>query len=74
MTPLLLAIDTTHEYGSLALLRGRETIEEISLHAPTGFAHVLYPHLAGLLTRHGIRAAEIDCFAAASGPGSFRNY
>ena len=71
MTPLLLAVDTTHEYGSLALLRGAETVEEVLLHAPAGFAHVLYPHLAELLARNGVRAAEIACFAAASGPGSF---
>jgi tRNA threonylcarbamoyladenosine biosynthesis protein TsaB len=69
--PLLLAIDTTHEHGSLALLRGAETVEEVPLHAPAGFAHVLYPHLAELLARYGVRAAEIACFAAASGPGSF---
>ena len=71
MTPLLLAVDTTHEYGSLALLCGPETVEEVLLHAPAGFAHVLYPHLAALLARNGVRAAEIACFAAASGPGSF---
>jgi tRNA threonylcarbamoyladenosine biosynthesis protein TsaB len=71
VTPLVLAVDTTHEYGSLALIRGAETLEELLLHAPSGFAHVLYPHLAGLLARHTVRPAEIDCFAAASGPGSF---
>ena len=71
MTPLILAVDTTHEYGSVALLRGAETVEELALHAPTGFAHVLYPRLAELLARHGARVGEVDCFAAASGPGSF---
>ena len=71
MTPLVLAVDTTHEYGSIALLRGAESLQEVELHAPTGFAHVLYPHLAELLARHGVRAAEVDCFAAAAGPGSF---
>lgn len=71
MTPLILAVDTTHEFGSLALLRGGETLAEMELHAPEGFAHVLYPHLARLLERHGVAVAAIDCFAAASGPGSF---
>ena len=71
MTPLVLAVDTTHEYGSLALLRGAETLEEMPLHSPSGFAHVLYPRLAELLERHGVSAAQIACFAAASGPGSF---
>jgi tRNA threonylcarbamoyladenosine biosynthesis protein TsaB len=71
VTPLVLAVDTTHEYGSLALVRRTETLEEMELHAPDGFAHVLYGHLAELLARHGVGAAEVDCFAAASGPGSF---
>src|ERR1022692_920987 len=69
--PLVLAIDTTHEFGSLALLRGTETVDEVLLHAPTGFAHVLYPQLSRLLDRNGIALGSIDCFAAASGPGSF---
>lgn len=71
MNPLILALDTTREYGSIALLRGDEVLEEVSLHSPDGFAHVLYGHLAALLARHGVTAGEIDCFAAASGPGSF---
>jgi tRNA threonylcarbamoyladenosine biosynthesis protein TsaB len=68
---LILAVETTHEYGSLALLRGEELLEEVEMHAPEGFAHVLYAHLAALLDRHGVKPAEIDCFAASSGPGSF---
>ncbi len=71
MTPLILALDTTHEFGSLALLRGEQLLEEETLHAPDGFAHVLYRHLGGLLMRHGLEVEQIDCFAAASGPGSF---
>src|SRR6185369_16319488 len=39
--------------------------------APTGFAHVLYPHLSRLLEQNGVTLTSIDCFAAASGPGSF---
>ena len=71
MKPLILAVDTTHEYGSLALARGEETLEEVALHAPAGFAHVIYGHLRELLERHGAAVEHIDCFAAASGPGSF---
>jgi len=71
VNPLILAIDTTHECGSLALARGEELIEEIVLSAPGGFAHVIYGHLAQLLGRHGATPAMVDCFAAASGPGSF---
>ena len=71
MNPLILAIDTTHESGSLALARGEELVEETSLDAPGGFAHVIYGQLAQLLGRHGVKPAMVDCFGAASGPGSF---
>ena len=71
MNPLILAVDTTHEHGSIALARGEETLEEIAIEAPTGFAQIIYSHLASLLARHGVKADQIDCFAAASGPGSF---
>jgi len=69
--PLILAVDATGEYGSLALTRGGKIVEELPLHSPSGFAHVLFGSLSELLGRHGVKAAEIDCFASASGPGSF---
>jgi tRNA threonylcarbamoyladenosine biosynthesis protein TsaB len=71
VTPLILAVDTTTEHGSIALARGVEVLEEVALHAPTGFAQVLYGALRELLDRHGATVAEVECFAAASGPGSF---
>lgn len=71
MSRLILALDTTSEFGSLALLDGDEPIEEIPLHAPNGFSDILYPQLAELLRRHALKAGSIACFAAASGPGSF---
>ena len=71
MTPLILALDTTREHGSIALVRGVETVEELALHAPDGFAQSIYGHLEAMLRRHGIELREIDIFAAASGPGSF---
>ena len=71
MSRLILAVDTTSEQGSIALLRDEDLLEEVPIHAPDGFAHVLYGHLAELLGRHALKIVEIDCFAAASGPGSF---
>ncbi len=71
MSRLILAVDTTNESGSLALLRAGEVIEEMPLHAPKGFAQVLYGDLAELLARHELKPRDIDCFAAATGPGSF---
>jgi tRNA threonylcarbamoyladenosine biosynthesis protein TsaB len=69
--PLVLAVDTTHEFGSLALASDQDVLDEVLLHAPTGFGQVLYQHLDQLLARNGVKLAMIDCFAAASGPGSF---
>ena len=67
---LVLAVDTTQEYGSIALTREGVLIEEVAIRSPSGFAHVLYGHLRELLDRHA-RLEEVDCFAAAAGPGSF---
>ena len=71
MNPLILSIDTTHEFGSIALLAGNEVVEEVLLHSTDGFGHELFGHLGRLLEKHGRRVNEVACFAAASGPGSF---
>jgi len=71
LTPLILAVDTTHADGSLALARGGDLIEEVALESASGFAHVIYGHLEKLLSRHRIAVGDVDCFAAASGPGAF---
>jgi tRNA threonylcarbamoyladenosine biosynthesis protein TsaB len=71
VNPLILSVDTTHEFGSLALLAGEETVEEMLLHSKEGFSHILYDHLARLLERHDRKVEDVACFAAASGPGSF---
>ncbi|MGO9227808.1 MAG: tRNA (adenosine(37)-N6)-threonylcarbamoyltransferase complex dimerization subunit type 1 TsaB [Bryobacteraceae bacterium] len=71
MTPLILAVDTTHVHGSLALARAGDLVEEVALESPSGFAHVIYSHLEALLVRHGVSVDDVACFAAASGPGAF---
>jgi tRNA threonylcarbamoyladenosine biosynthesis protein TsaB len=68
---LILAVDTTTEHGSLALLRGDELLEEAVIHAPTTFSHLLYAGIEELLARHAVKLADVDCFASASGPGTF---
>ena len=67
----ILAIDTTSEFGSLALRDGGETLEEMPLHAPEGFSGVLFGHIERLLRRHDWPLSSVDVFAAAAGPGSF---
>jgi tRNA threonylcarbamoyladenosine biosynthesis protein TsaB len=67
----ILALDTTSEFGSIAVLRSGNLLAEGHLHSPDGFAHVLFDELARVLQRAGCKLAEIDCFAVANGPGSF---
>lgn len=71
MKPLLLALDTTHEFGSVALLAGGEVMEEALLHSAEGFGHILYQQIGALLSRHAAGVDDVVCFAAAAGPGSF---
>jgi len=67
----ILALDTTSDFGSLALLEGDRLLEEVLLHSPEGFAHLLFDHLERLLARHGWSPEAVDCYAAAAGPGAF---
>ncbi|MGC8760982.1 MAG: tRNA (adenosine(37)-N6)-threonylcarbamoyltransferase complex dimerization subunit type 1 TsaB [Bryobacteraceae bacterium] len=67
----IVAMDTTSEFGSLALAEEGRIVEEVLLHSPDGFAHVLFGHLERLLKRHGWRYEDVTGFAAAAGPGSF---
>ena len=71
MSSRIVAIDTTSESGSLALLENGNVLEEVSVLSAEGFGHVLFPRLEQLLSRHGLKPADVDCYAAAAGPGSF---
>jgi tRNA threonylcarbamoyladenosine biosynthesis protein TsaB len=67
----VLALDTTGEVGSLALVEDGRVVEEIEMESADGFAHVLFGEIEALLARRGLGIGEIDLFAAGSGPGSF---
>lgn len=68
---LVLAIDTTAEYGSLALADGDRIIEEVPMHSTDGYGHILFDSVPALLAAHGVDLTDIALFAAAAGPGSF---
>ncbi len=68
---MILALDTTSEFGSVAIRADGETTAELSIHAPDGFAHLIFQAVEQVLHQAGVRLEKIDCFAAASGPGSF---
>lgn len=71
MTPRILAIDTTTEFGSIALVSGGAVAWESPLHSSEGFGHILFDHIAVTFQSAGWKLDQIDCFAAAAGPGSF---
>jgi tRNA threonylcarbamoyladenosine biosynthesis protein TsaB len=68
---ITLALDTTGRQGSFALAQDNAIIEAISVDAPDGFGQIVFQQIDALLKRHGLALADIDCYAAASGPGSF---
>jgi tRNA threonylcarbamoyladenosine biosynthesis protein TsaB len=68
---LTLAVDTAADIGSMALVDENGTLEVARLHAPGGFGQTLFGELEALLARQRVRLADIDLYAAATGPGSF---
>jgi tRNA threonylcarbamoyladenosine biosynthesis protein TsaB len=67
----ILAVDTTSEYGGVAIRSCGKTIAEVSRQAPDGFAHIIFPLIQEALDEARLTLEQIDGFAAASGPGSF---
>jgi len=68
----VLAIDSSGEYGGIAIVdNSNGSCEELVVHSPDGFSHVLFGVLEQFLERTGTKLRDIDAFAAASGPGSF---
>jgi tRNA threonylcarbamoyladenosine biosynthesis protein TsaB len=66
VTARILAIDTTAEFGSVALGG-----EQVLIHAPEGFGGVIFGQIERLLERASMRLEDVEAFAAAAGPGSF---
>jgi tRNA threonylcarbamoyladenosine biosynthesis protein TsaB len=67
----ILALDTTGELGSVALRKDGQIAAEAQLHSTDGFAHVIFSAIADLLKQSKCQLDQVDCFAAANGPGSF---
>jgi tRNA threonylcarbamoyladenosine biosynthesis protein TsaB len=68
---LTLAVDTTAEFGSIALADADGVRDEMLLHEPKGFSGVLFLQIERLLARQETQLEDIELFAGASGPGSF---
>ncbi len=71
MKPLIvLGIDTSGKQGGIALWRDGALLDSAPIEGGT-FSAQLIPQVAALLQKHKLKKADLDGFAAASGPGSF---
>lgn len=68
---IILALDLTSAYGSIAVRADGNTLASRNLESPDGFAHLIYPAIEDTLHSAGIELEAVDCFASASGPGGF---
>ncbi len=68
---MLLAIDTSTAWASLALFDGRNVLAELTWHAERRHGEVLFEMLERLFTLGRVRLPQIDRVAVATGPGSF---
>ena len=66
----ILALDTTEDACSAALLLDEEVIEHYAL-APRRHSELVLPMMDELLCDAGLRLSELDALAFARGPGSF---
>ena len=68
---LILAVDTSTEFCSVALLNNEELLEEINDKTPFSHNKKLFKNIDDILTSNKIDINDIDLLAIGSGPGSF---
>lgn len=68
---IILAIDTSTDYLSLAVMRDGKIVARFHRRAHMRHSSLLVPMIAKLLKRSKLRARDIDSFAISAGPGSF---
>lgn len=69
--PLVLAIDTSHRSGSVALLRGEDILGEILFDASDTHSATLMPAVESCCRGARVDPAGVDRFVVVIGPGSF---
>lgn len=71
MFMLLLAVDTSTQWGSLALLRDGQLLGVVSIFADEPYSARLFRQLDFLLAELHLEVRQFDVFAVVAGPGSF---
>jgi tRNA threonylcarbamoyl adenosine modification protein YeaZ len=67
----LLAIDTSTDYLSLAVMDGEKAVSRIHRSAPRSHSSLLMPMIGRILKRSKIKLKDLDGFCLSIGPGSF---
>jgi len=67
----ILAIDTSSDQGSVALLADARVLAEESGELAERSSSGLFRRVGGVLGRAGVKLSDVECFAVAAGPGSF---
>jgi tRNA threonylcarbamoyladenosine biosynthesis protein TsaB len=67
----VLAVDTTTERGSLAVVSEEGVLAEVRVRTGAGHSRWLLPAVETVLGGLGLAASELDGFAVTTGPGSF---
>ena len=67
----ILAIETSLQPGSVAILQNDQILEEIQLGEDQRTTQSLIPAIKSLLSNHGIAPSGVDLIAVSEGPGSF---
>ena len=68
---MLLAIDTSTDTASLALVQDSQVLAELTWHCEQNHSVELLPRLADLLSQAKSSLQSINCIIVAKGPGSF---
>jgi tRNA threonylcarbamoyl adenosine modification protein YeaZ len=66
-----LAIDTSADTASIALVQDSEVLAELTWHSGQNHTSQLLPHLSYLLNKVDTNLQSINCIFVAKGPGSF---
>lgn len=69
--PIVLAIDTSHQRGSVAVSRGEEILSEILFDASDTHSATLLPGVDACLASAKVALSDVELFAVVYGPGSF---
>lgn len=68
---VLLALDTSTDYLSLALMKEGKVIGRFHKKSSMRHSSLMMPALDRLLKKAGVKIGDIDCFCVSVGPGSF---